>query len=130
MPNLNKVLLIGNLTRDPDLRQTPNGHTVCRIGLAINRTYTDNKGERQQDTTFVDAEAWGHAGETIHRYVNKGDPLFIEGRLRLDRWKDNDGANRSKLLIVVEGFQFLGSRPAPGAAPAKSNATEMAANAH
>ena len=75
MPNLNKVILMGNLTRDPELRQTPNNTDVCQIGLAINRNYTDGGGEKQQETTFVDAQAWGKTGEVINQYLHKGDPI-------------------------------------------------------
>ena len=110
MPNLNKVILMGNLTREPDLRQTTNNSSVCQIGLAVNRTYVDSNGQRQQDTTFVDAEAWGRTAEVITEYLKKGDPIMIEGRLKLDRWQDQSGGNRSKLKVVVESFQFINAR--------------------
>ena len=111
MANLNRVLLMGNLTRDPQVRQTPNS-MVCQFGLAINRRRTDGEGNRQEETTFVDVEAWGRMGEVIGKYLTKGDPIFIERRLKLDRWKDPEGEGRSKLKIVAEGFQFV-STPNP-----------------
>ncbi len=110
MPNLNQVLLMGNLTREPELRELPSGTKLCQIGLAINHNYTDAAGQRQQDTTFLTADAWGRTGEVIAQYFHKGDPIFIEGRLHQDRWQDQDGQNRSRLKIVVEGFQFVATR--------------------
>ena len=110
MPNLNKVILMGNLTRDPELGRTPSDTAVCRVGLAINRNYTDASGQKQKDTTFVDAEAWGRTGEVIAQYLHKGEPILVEGRLKLDQWQDKDGANRSKLKVVIEQFEFISSR--------------------
>lgn len=108
MPNLNRVILMGNLTRDPELRQTPTNQSVCNFGLAVSRHYTDGDGQKQQDTTFVDAEAWGRTAEVIDQYLAKGQPILIEGRLKLDQWQDRDsGANRSKLKVVVESFEFI-----------------------
>lgn len=110
MANLNRVFLIGNLTRDPDLRVTPKGTAVCQFGLAVNRQFKNESGQVEDETTFVDVEAWGRQGETIAKYVTKGRPLFVEGRLRLDSWDDKaTGQKRSKLKIVLENFQFLGS---------------------
>jgi single-strand DNA-binding protein len=109
MPNLNKVMLIGNLTRDPELRYTPNNTAICGFGLAINRKWNGQDGQQNEETTFVDCEAWARAGEVINQYVRKGRPLFVEGRLKLDQWQDKDGGKRSKLKVVVENFQFLDS---------------------
>ena len=110
MANFNKVYLIGNLTRDPELRVTPKGTAICQFGLAINRQFKDESGAMRDETTFVDIEAWGKQGETIAKYCTKGRPLFVEGRLKLDQWEDKtSGQKRSKLKIVLEGFQFLGS---------------------
>jgi len=109
MPNLNKVIVMGNLTRDPELRQTPNNTDVCQIGMAINRNYTDGGGEKQQETTFVDAEAWGKTGEVINQYLHKGDPILVEGRLKFDQWQDQDGNRRSRLKVVIERFEFIGT---------------------
>lgn len=107
MPNFNKVILMGNLTRDPELKYTANKTAVCNVGLATNRAYTDQEGNVQEETTFVDLEAWGQLAETISKHLSKGRPVFIEGRLRQDRWQDNDGNNRSRMKVVVESFQFL-----------------------
>ncbi|HWA88263.1 MAG TPA: single-stranded DNA-binding protein [Opitutus sp.] len=109
MANFNKVYLIGNLTRDPELRVTPKGTAICQFGIAVNRQYKDESGALRDDTTFVDIEAWGKQGETISKYMTKGRPLFIEGRLKLDQWEDkNSGQKRSRMKVVLEGFQFLG----------------------
>ncbi len=110
MPNLNRVMLMGNLTRDPELRYTPNNTAVANIGLAINRTWRNQQGEKQEDTTFVDCEAWGRTAEVLNQYLRKGRPVYVEGRLRLDQWQDKEGNNRSKLKVVVETFQFIDSR--------------------
>ncbi len=109
MSNLNKVLLMGRLTRDPELRYTPQGTAVTDIGLAINRTWTDN-GERREEVTFVDVTVWGKQAEILQQYKRKGDPLFVEGRLRLDSWESQDGQKRSKLKVVCDNFQFIGNR--------------------
>ena len=111
MANFNKVYLIGNLTRDPELRVTPKGTAICQFGLAVNRQFKDESGSVRDETTFVDIEAWGRQGETISKYCTKGRPLFVEGRLKFDQWEDKtSGQNRSKLKVVLEGFQFLGGR--------------------
>ena len=109
MANLNKVMLIGNLTRDPELKYTPGNQAVCEIGLAVNRKYRTKEGEDREETTFVDCEAWGKQAEVIKQYMAKGRPIFIEGRLKLDTWEDkNGGGKRSKMRVVIEDFQFLG----------------------
>lgn len=111
MANLNKVMLIGNLTRDPELRVTPRGTAICQFGLAINRQFKDESGATKDETTFVDVEAWGKTGELIAKHLVKGRPLFVEGRLKLDQWDDKaTGQKRQKLKIVCENFQFLGGR--------------------
>jgi|SRR5690606_15221571 len=117
MANLNRVLLIGNLTRDPELRVTPKGTAICQFGLAVNRSFKDESGQTREETTFIDIEAWGRQGETISKYCTKGRPLFVEGRLRLDQWEDKaSGQKRSRMKVVLENFQFLGGRGdgAPG----------------
>ena len=108
----NKVLLMGNLTRDIELRYLPNTNTpVANIGLAVNRRFRTKEGENREDTTFVDCEAFGRTAETMSQYLRKGRPVFIEGRLKLDQWEDKQsGQNRSKLKVVVEGFQFIDSK--------------------
>jgi len=116
MANFNKVYLIGNLTRDPELRVTPKGTAICQFGLAVNRQFKDESGALRDETTFVDIEAWGKQGETISKYCTKGRPLFVEGRLKFDQWEDKtSGQKRSKLKVVLEGFQFLGSGQRDGA---------------
>ncbi|KXU34697.1 single-stranded DNA-binding protein [Cephaloticoccus capnophilus] len=111
MANFNKVYLIGNLTRDPELRVTPKGTAICQFGLAVNRSFKDESGSMREETTFVDVEAWGRQGETISKYCQRGRPLFVEGRLKLDQWEDKaSGQKRSRLKVVLEGFQFLGGR--------------------
>lgn len=111
MPNLNKILLMGNLTQDPELRVTPKGSTVCQFGLAMNREWKDDAGQKQQETLFVDVTAFGRTGETIAKYCTKGRPLYVEGRLKLDTWDDKTtGQKRSKHGVICESFQFLGGR--------------------
>ncbi len=106
----NKVMLMGNLTRDIEIRHLPNTNTaVAKIGLAVNRRFRTAEGENREEVTFVDCEAWGRTAETMSQYLKKGRPVFIEGRLRLDQWQDKEGGNRSKLLVVVENFQFVDS---------------------
>jgi len=106
----NKVLLLGNLTRDIEVRHLPNSNqSVANIGLAVNRRYRTSDGENREEVTFVDCEAWGKTGETMAQYLHKGRPVFIEGRLKLDQWQDREGNKRSKLKIVVENFQFVDS---------------------
>ena len=108
MANLNKVLLIGNLTRDPELRYTPQGSAICDLGLAINRQYTTNDGVKKEEVCFVDITAWGRQAETCNRFVKKGSQIFVEGRLKLDSWQDKEtGKNRSKINVVAERIQFL-----------------------
>lgn len=108
MANLNKVMLIGNLTRDPELRYTPKGTAVADIGLAINRVWNNDSGERQEDTTFVDVTLWGRQAELAEKYLSKGRGAYIEGRLQLDTWEDKEsGKKRSKLKVVGETLQFL-----------------------
>jgi len=108
MSNYNKVFLMGRLTRDPELRYTPQGTAVVDIGLATNREYTVGT-EKRKETTFVDITFWARQAEVICQYLKKGAPLFVEGRLSLDTW-ESDGQKRSKLRIVADTFQFIGSR--------------------
>src|SRR3981081_2095676 len=111
MANLNRVLLIGNLTRDPDVRYTPKGTAVADIGLAVNRTIPGEEGERREEVTFIDITLWGRQAEIAEQYLKKGRPVFIEGRLQLDSWDDKQtGQKRSKLKVVAENMQLLGSR--------------------
>lgn len=115
MPNLNKVMLIGNVTRDPEVKFTPKGTAVTEVGLAINRVYTPEGGERREETTFVDITFWGRQAEIVGEYAKKGKPIYVEGRLQLDTWDDKQsGQKRSKLRVVGEGLQLLGGRPGSG----------------
>lgn len=115
MPNLNRVMLMGNLTRDPELRYTPSNTPVAQVGLAINRRWRNQQtNEWQEETTFVDCEAWGKQAETINQYLRKGRPVYIEGRLKLDQWQDKEGNNRSKIKVVIESFQFIDSQRSGG----------------
>ncbi|MCH6551462.1 MAG: single-stranded DNA-binding protein [Planctomycetes bacterium] len=118
--NLNKVLLMGNLTRDVELKHTPSNQPVASIGIAVNRRFRTRDGEDRDETVFVDCEAWGRTAEVMNQYLSKGRPVFIEGRLKLDQWQDKEGNNRSKLRVVVENFQFVDSKPG-GAGPAKAS---------
>ena len=110
MASFNKVILVGNLTRDPELRVTGTGLSICKIGLAVNRSYTSKDGESKDETTYVDVDAFGKQAEILGKYMQKGRPLMIEGRLKLDQWESNDGQKRSKLGVVLESFQFIGGR--------------------
>lgn len=110
MAYLNKTFLIGNLTRDPELRVTPKGTAICQFGLAVNRQFKDESGQSRDETTFVDIEAWGKQADLVAKYLTKGSPAMIEGRLKLDQWEDKQsGQKRSKLKVVLENVQFLGS---------------------
>jgi single-strand DNA-binding protein len=110
MPSYNKVLLMGNITRDIELKHTPSNQAVAQIGLAVNRRFKTKEGETKDEVTFVDCEAWGRTAEVMQQYLSKGKPVFIEGRLKLDQWQDKEGGNRSKLKVVVESFEFIDSR--------------------
>ncbi|MHC5077631.1 MAG: single-stranded DNA-binding protein, partial [Planctomycetota bacterium] len=114
MANLNKVFLIGRLTRDPELRYTQTGTAVAEFGLAVNRNYTTAAGEKREETTFVDVIVWQRKAEVICEYMSKGRPIFVEGRLELDKWETKDGQKRSKLRVVADNFQFLGGGPGRG----------------
>lgn len=121
MANLNKVMLIGNLTRDPELRVTPKGVSICSFSLAINRKFRDEAGGERDEVTYVDVEAWGKGGETVAKYYSRGRSIFIEGRLRLDQWEDKTTKEkRSRMKVVCENFQFLGQKP-ESAAPAPTS---------
>lgn len=124
MGNFNKVILLGNLTRDPELRYTPKGTAVVKLGMAINRTWKDDSGASKEEVTFVDVDAFGRQAEVLAQYVRKGRPLFVEGRLRLESWDDKQtGQKRSKMGVVLEAFQFVdsgGARSGEDGGPAPS----------
>jgi single-strand DNA-binding protein len=145
MASFNKVILAGNLTRDPELRYTPSGRAVTRFTLAVNRTYSTETGEKKEEVSFIDIDAWGKQAETLSQYMKKGRPLLVEGRLKQDTWEDkNTKQKQSKLKVVLESFSFIDSRgadasageaprargssqPAPAGAPAEAPAEAGAA---
>lgn len=107
MPGVNKVLLLGNLTRDPQLSYTPSQTAVVDFGVATNRRWTGQDGSQREETCFVDCRAFGHTAENINKFFKKGKPIFLEGRLTFDSWTAQDGSKKSKLRVTVENFQFL-----------------------
>ncbi len=115
MASFNKVILLGNLTRDPEVRYTPKGTAVAELGMAVNRMFSGENGEKREETTFVDVTLWGRTAEIAGEYLKKGRPVFIEGRLQLDSWEDKtSGQKRSKLKVVGETMQLIGGRPGGG----------------
>ncbi len=114
MANYNKVILVGNLTRDPQLSYLPNQTPVVEIGLAVNRRWRGQDGQQKEDTCFIDCRAYGKPAETLNQYMSKGRPLLVEGRLQLDRWEGKDGTKHSKHRVIIENFQFLGDRSGSG----------------
>jgi single-strand DNA-binding protein len=116
MASYNKVILVGNLTRDPELRHTPSGTAVTDLGLAVNRTWTDrNTNQKNEETTFVDVTCWSRTAEIACEYLRKGRPVLIEGRLQMDEWDDKEtGQKRTKLKVVCDNMQMLGSRDGGG----------------
>jgi len=138
MASVNKVILVGNLTRDPELRYTPKGTAIAKIGVAVNRVWTNEAGEKKEEVTFVDVDIFGRTAENVGQYMRKGRPILIEGRLRLDQWDDKQtGQKKSRLGVVAETVQFLGSPggsggegngpAAPAARPARPAAPAAAA---
>jgi single-strand DNA-binding protein len=139
MASFNKVILAGNLTRDPELRYTPKGTAVAAITLAVNRTWKSETGESKEEVSFVDVDVWGRQAEVIAQYMRKGRPLLVEGRLKQDTWEDkNTHQKQSKLKVVLESFSFIDSnrseaagapadaprRPAGGAPPSPAKPAE------
>jgi single-strand DNA-binding protein len=119
MASFNKVILLGNLTRDPEIRYTPKGSAVCDLGIAVNRQYTLDSGEKREEVTYVDVVLWARLAEIAGEYLKKGRPVFIEGRLQMDSWEDKQsGQKRTKLRVIGETMQLLGSRPSGGGAGA------------
>jgi single-strand DNA-binding protein len=139
MASFNKVILVGNLTRDPEVRYTPGGTAVCDITLAVNAQWTDKRtNERKEEVSFIDITLWGRTAEIAGEYLAKGRPVLIEGRLQQDKWDDKEtGQKRSKLKVVADGMQLLGSRQDGGGAggggggnaPARSTSARPAATA-
>lgn len=110
MSSVNKVILLGRLTRDPELRVTPNGMNICKFAIAISRKFKANDGSLKEETTFVDIDAFGKQAEVVSKFFSKGKLIFIEGRLKLDQWDSPTGEKRSKLSVVLETFQFIGAK--------------------
>lgn len=127
MPSFNKIILIGHLTRDPELRNLPTGKSLCKFGIAVNRNWTTESGEKKEEVTFVDVDCFGRTAENVGKYCKKGSALLVEGRLKLDQWDDKQtGAKRSKLGVVAETVTFMGGRksdevPEPPATPGSAS---------
>jgi single-strand DNA-binding protein len=129
MAKYNKVILIGNLTRDPELRYTPKGMAIAKIGLAVNRNWTNEAGEKKEEVTFVDVDVFGRTAENAAQYLKKGRSMMVEGRLKLDSWDDKTtGQKRSKLGVIGEMIQFLGSPKGDESAPRTERVSAPAAN--
>lgn len=121
MASLNRVFLMGNLTRDPEVRYTPKGTAVADISMAINMTYRTQDGSDREEVVYVDVVTWGRQAETCGQYLSKGSPVFVEGRLQLDQWEDKDGQKRSRLRVRAERVQFLGrGKASEGKPPAQA----------
>jgi single-strand DNA-binding protein len=132
MASFNKVILMGNLTRDPELRYTSKGTAIAKVGLAVNRVWRTETGEQKEEVTFVDIDVFGRTAENVGQYMRKGSPILVEGRLRLDQWDDKQtGQKRSKLGVTAETVQFLsgGNRAEQGGAPAAPRPARPAAPA-
>jgi len=132
MANFNKVIIAGNLTRDVELKYTPKGTAVAKLGIAINRSWTGDDGQKREDVTFVDVDAFGKQAETLAKYIKKGRSILIEGRLKLDQWDDKQtGQKKSRLGVLLESFSFLDSKqgeaqqPRPAANPAPAQEPPM-----
>jgi len=132
MANFNKVIIAGNLTRDVELKYTPKGTAVAKLGIAINRSWTGDDGQKREDVTFVDVDAFGKQAETLAKYIKKGRSILIEGRLKLDQWDDKQtGQKKSRLGVLLESFSFLDSKqgeaqqPRPAAKPAPAQEPPM-----
>ena len=125
MANLNKVFLIGNLTRDPELRYTPSGTAIASFGIATNREWKSADGEKKKEVCYVDINMFGRRAEVINEYFSKGNPIFIEGRLQFQQWETKDGQKRNSLRVVAEDFQFIGSKTRKGEGPDIFDATEF-----
>lgn len=110
MPSFNRVILMGHLTRDPELKILDNDNAVCNFGMAMNEYYTNRDGERTETACFVEIEAWGRQAEIVNEYCTKGSPLFIEGSLKLDQWENEEGEKRSRLRVRLFRLQLIGSK--------------------
>jgi single-strand DNA-binding protein len=121
MADFNKVYLMGRLVKDVDLKYTPGGTAVAEFRMAVNRNYTTSGGEKREETLFIEVTVWGRRGEVVAQYCSKGSSLFIEGRLKQDNWETKDGQKRSKITVVCDDFQFIGSKPTGGGGGAQQN---------
>ncbi len=126
MASYNRVILAGNLTRDPQLSYTPSNTPVCEFGMAVNRRWRDKDGNQKDEVCFVDLSAYGRTAETINQYMKKGNPILIEGRLRYRQWTNKEGQNRTKLDVHVDNFTFLGGGGGGGGANANRPAARPA----
>ena len=124
-----KAIIVGNITRDPELRSTPSGAQVCGFSVAVNRTYKDNSGANQESVSFIDCSAWGRAGEIIAQYAKKGSGILVSGRLEQRSWEDKEGQKRSRVEIVVEDFNFVGGNGDGGASGGSRSGSSSAAAA-
>jgi len=124
MSQVNRVILQGNLTREPDMRYTAAGTAVCNLGIAVNHKYNDSQGNTKEDTCFTDVEVWGKHAENCSKYLSKGRPVLVDGRLKMDSWEDkNTGQRRNKLSVKAENLQFLGGSESSGGTGRKENGT-------
>jgi len=114
MASFNKVILMGNLVADPDMRVTPGGMSICKFTLAVNRQFTTKEGEQREEVAYVDVDSFGRQAEIVSKYMSKGRPILVEGRLRQDKWENQQGEKRSKLMVVCENFKFVGGRDSDG----------------
>ncbi len=122
-----KVIIVGNITRDPELRSTPSGTQVCGFSVAVNRNYRDGSGEQKENVSFFDCSAWGKSGEIIAQYAKKGSGILVSGRLEQRSWEDKEGQKRSRVEIVVEDFNFIGGNDG-GASGSSKGASGAAAS--
>lgn len=123
-----KAIIVGNITRDPELRSTPSGAQVCSFSVAVNRNYKDSSGANQESVSFIDCTAWGRAGEIIAQYAKKGSGILVSGRLEQRSWEDKEGQKRSRVEIVVEDFNFVGSNAGEGGGNYSSSKSSSAAD--
>lgn len=123
-----KAIIVGNITRDPELRSTPSGAQVCSFSVAVNRNYKDSSGANQESVSFIDCTAWGRAGEIIAQYAKKGSGILVSGRLEQRSWEDKEGQKRSRVEIVVEDFNFVGGNASEGGGNYSSSKSSSAAD--
>lgn len=127
MSSFNKVILMGNLVADPEMRVTPGGMSICKFTLAVNRQFTTKEGEQREEVAYIDVDSFGRSAEIISKYLGKGRPVLVEGRLRQDKWETQQGEKRSKLLVVLESFKFVGGRDEGSTGGGGSNDYERSA---